>query len=191
MRYSYTLIRNFNDQGNGYTWGRWAGVVNAPVATPVVTVTWSGATPTKAAIAAGILNGIDTTKVSTIFGLGYWSQQRQVSPAGTNAQSSGASNLLAGSNSANYTVAGYGYSVPQAAAPAAGTGFTSIGTVWSGFGAANATYETLTQIGGGVTETATFTPVTGNTYTFLAVYPNLPLPVAPSGPMPKQLYIMP
>lgn len=189
---TYFNIRTLDDHANGYIWDHWGCIVTVPLASPVISTTWSGGTPTKAAIAVGIDSGINTA--APFSGINFSGQNKQTSPSGANAQVSGSTpaSLV---NGTYYKIAGWGFSVNVAAAPAAGTAplaFTQIGTVWSALGTgACMTYETIDYIGVGSPVQATFTPVTGNTYTFVAAFNNIPLPVFPAGPMPKQIYIMP
>lgn len=170
---TYFNIRTFDDHvANGYIWDHWGCIVTVPLASPVISTTWSGGTPTKAAIAVGIIPGL----IGTNPGVTLSGQAFQTAPSGSNAQvcAIGSSNPT---NGIYYTLAGWGYSLNQAAAPAAGTspiGFNQIGTVWAALGTgACMTFETQTIQGTGAAVEVTFTPVAGNTYTFSAAWQNI------------------
>lgn len=188
---TFVNIRTYDDHvANGFIWDHWRCTVTVPVASPVIGNNWSSA-PTKALIAVGILNNILTSNPTSF---NYSTQNFQTSPSGANSQVSGYTSATLTSGKP-YTVAVWGFSVNEAAAPAAGTSpiaFTQIGTCGAGLGTgACLTYETAQVIGAGASVQGTFTPVTGNTYTFAAAFNDIPLPVFPAGPMPRQIYIMP
>jgi hypothetical protein len=169
---TYFNIRTFDDHvANGYIWDHWGCIVTVPLASPVISTTWSGGTPTKAAIAVGILPGLIGTNPSTT----YSGQNFQTAPSGANSQTANTNTAL--TSAIYYTIAAWGFSVNQAAAPAAGTSpisFNLVGTVWAALGTgACMTFETQTVQGASATVGVTFTPVAGNTYTFAAAWQNI------------------
>ena len=184
---TYTHIQTADNHATrGFIFDRWFSIITTPLATPVITTTWSGTA--KLAIAAAVLPNILTTNPISP---GCVQQSSQTAPSGTDGQTSGPT------TSANplvpVTVAGWGFSVAETAAPVAGTGFTSIGTAWGALGGACLTYETK-QSSFGQQQTATFTPVAGDAYTFVDVFNNLgsgPVPVPSPGPMPRRIFILP
>ena len=187
---TFFVIRTYDDHANGYIWDHWGCYVTSAVAAPVIKTTWTANPTTALAISVGIISsGILGTNPFT--NINFSSQHKQTSTNGTDAQVSGLTGAAL-TTGALYTIGGWGFSANVAAAPAAGTGFTQIGTVWAALGTgACMTYETKTIVGAGAQAQATFTPVTGNTYTFAAAFNDIPLPAFPAGPMPRQIYIMP
>jgi hypothetical protein len=184
---TYVHLETADNHGtHGFIWDRWMTMVTVPITTPVITTTWSGTA--KLAIAVGILTNINTGAPNVVGGN---AQQFQTAPSGSNAQSSGLTtspNLLV-----PVTLAGWGFSINETAAPAAGSGFSLIGTAWSALGGACLTYETMNSTAA-AQQQATFTPVAGNAYTFMDMFYQIgsaPPTVPPSGPMPRQIYVMP
>jgi hypothetical protein len=176
-----------NHSTRGFIFTRWMTVVTTAIPTPVITDTWSGTA--KLGIAVAVLPSINSGSPNV---LGGQTQASQIAPSGANSQTSGPTpspNLLI-----PVTLGAWGFSVSEAGAPTAGAGFTQIGTAWSALGAACLTYETLTS-NVSQQQIATFTPIGGSdTYTFLDVFNQIgshPPTIPPSGPMPRQIYVMP
>jgi len=184
---TYVHLETADNHGtHGFIWDRWMTIVTTAITTPVITTTWSGTA--KLAIAAGKLSNINTGAPNVVGGN---AQQFQTAPSGGNSQSSGPTtspNLLV-----PVTLSAWGFSINETAAPAAGTGFTAQGTCWAALGGACLTWATGTSTQA-IQQTALFTPVAGNTYTFMDVFNQIgsaPPTVTPSGPMPRQIYVMP
>lgn len=161
-----------NHGTRGFIFTRWMTTVTTPLATPVITDTWSGTA--KLAIAVAKVPSVSPIGPNVPGGN---AQASQTAPSGTDSQSSG---LTVSANTlVPVTLSAWGFSVSEAGAPAAGTGFTQVGTAWAALGAACLTYETavssLTQ-----QQVATFTPIGGSdTYAFMDLFnQNSPPPVS-------------
>jgi hypothetical protein len=185
---TYVNLQNADNHGTtGFIWARWTTMVTTAITTPVISATWSGTA--KLAIAVAKLSNINTGAPNVTGGN---AQSNQTTPSGSNAQTSGLTispNLLV-----PVTLGGWGFSVNESGAPAAGAGFSQIGTAWAALGSACLTYETMTS-NAAIQQTATFTPIGGtNTFTALDVFNQIgshPPTVPASGPMPRQIYVMP
>jgi hypothetical protein len=161
-----------NHSTEGFIFSRYMTIVTTPLTTPTITDTWSGSA-TKLAIAVAKVPNIN---VFTPNVTGGNQQHLQTTPTGTDSQTS---TLTPSANTlVPVTLGAWGFCVNETSVPAAGTGFTSIGTAWAALGSACLRYETQVS-NAAVQQVATFTPPGGtDTYTFLDVFnmPTAPVP---------------
>jgi hypothetical protein len=172
----------------------YCSVTNA--GTSQVTAHYGGSASTMA-IAVANVTAATTAIISptTPYSAGNFENNKQVigaSPAANSQTSTNMPSLVV----VPAIVGGFGYNDGNNGAPTAGTSpvtFTQVGTCWAALGSsACLTYE-VAQVNTATAYAATFTPIASeNAYSFVNAF-NIgqPAVIAPPGPMPKQIYIMP
>lgn len=158
--------------------------------TPVITCTYGASAPLS--IAASVLTGI--AGIPPFIGgqvANHFQTAASIGSGGTDLQSSTNTPPLL---IQPVILSGWGYCDGKNGTPTVGSTFNATvfaSSLWASLGAACLTYETKTYASILATSVK-FTPIPNqDAYTFAATFDLISIPLTPSGPMPKQLYVMP